>query len=104
MSIRKGDDVIAGGNTARIESQLNSNSVNPVQNRVIANKIQTVEGNVTDLQIQNSVITNKIQTIEGNVTDLQNNKQNTIVAGDGIVIDSDGVTINVGGLDCGTMS
>lgn len=83
MSVRKGNDVIAGGNTARIDAQLNSNSVNPVQNRVIANKIQTVENNITNLQ---------------------SHKQDTMVAGDGIVIDSDGVTINVGGLDCGTMS
>lgn len=83
MSLRKGNDVIAGGNTARIDSQLDTNSVNPVQNRVIANKIQTVENNITNLQ---------------------SHKQDTMVAGDGIVIDSDGVTINVGGLDCGTMS
>ena len=83
MSLRKGDDVIAGGNTTRIDSTLSTNSINPVQNKVIANKIQDIESNITDLQ---------------------NNKQNTMVAGSGIVIDPDGVTISVGNLDCGTMS
>lgn len=72
MSLRKGDDVIAGGNTTRIDSALNPNSINPVQNKVVASALNT--------------------------------KQNTMVAGDGIVIDPDGVTVNVGGLDCGTMS
>lgn len=83
MSLRKGDDVIAGGNATRIDSALNPNSINPVQNKAIAGKIQTIENDITALQTS---------------------KQDKIVAGDGIVIDPNGVTIGVGSLDCGTMS
>lgn len=75
MSVRKGDDVIAGGNTARIDSQLNSNSVNPVQNHVIVEalgekqatlvsgtNIKTINGTSIlgggDIEIQGGGVTN----------------------------------------------
>lgn len=83
MSLRKGDDLVAGGSVIKIDSSLNPNSINPVQNKAVANKIQNIDSDITDLQT---------------------NKQNNLIAGDGVVIDPDGVTINVGALDCGTMS
>ncbi len=43
MSLRKGDDVIAGGNTTRIDSVLNPNSINPVQNKVVTEAVTHID-------------------------------------------------------------
>lgn len=39
MSVRKGNDVIAGGTVITIDSSLNANSINPVQNSAITTAI-----------------------------------------------------------------
>ena len=77
MSVRKGDDVLAGGAPIRIDSALSTTSANPVQNSVITAALQTVDEALA-------------------------NKQDNISAGDGITIA--GNTVAVGNLDCGTMS
>lgn len=77
MSVRKGDDVLAGSAPIKIDSALSTTSANPVQNAIIAAAI------------------NNINTALGN-------KQDIISAGDGITITNN--TVAVGDLDCGTMS
>lgn len=81
MSVRQGDAVIAGGSPIKIDSSLNPLSVNPIQNKAVANKFGLVD--------------TAIETIN-------NTKQDNIIAGNGIVIDE--ATVAVGNLDCGTMS
>lgn len=49
MSLRKGDDIIAGGNTVKIESTLNPNSVNPVQNKAVAEAINAINTTLENL-------------------------------------------------------
>ncbi len=77
MSVRNGDKVIAGGNAMRVESTLSLTSANPVQNKVIAAAIQSID------------------VVLGT-------KQDIMSAGSGITIQSN--EIAVGNLDCGTMS
>lgn len=77
MSVRNGDKVIAGGNAMRVESALSLTSANPVQNKVIAAAIQSID------------------VVLGT-------KQDIMSAGSGITIQSN--EIAVGNLDCGTMS
>lgn len=76
MSVRKGNDVIAGGTVITIDSQVDINSINPVQNHAIAREIQGI-----DVVLET--------------------KQDNIVAGSGITITE--TTVAVGNLDCGTM-
>ena len=76
MSVRKGNDVIAGGTVITIDSQIDINSINPVQNSAIAREIQGI-----DVVLET--------------------KQDNIVAGSGITITE--TTVAVGNLDCGTM-
>ena len=76
MSVRKGNDVIAGGTVITIESQIDINSINPVQNSAIAREIQRI-----DVVFET--------------------KQDNIIAGSGITITE--TTVAVGNLDCGTM-
>lgn len=73
MSVRKGDDVLAGGNATRVDSALSPTSINPVQNHVITVALQTMDAQ----------------------------KQDNITAGSGIVKTDN--EIAVGNLDCGTM-
>ena len=47
MSVRKGDDVLAGGNATRVDSALSPTSINPVQNHVITAALQTKQDNIT---------------------------------------------------------
>ena len=77
MSVRKGNDILAGGAPIRIDSVLSPTSVNPVQNGVITAAI-------------------------GDINTALATKQDIISAGDGIIITNN--TVAVGDLDCGTMS
>ena len=77
MSVRKGNKVVAGGNSTRIDSALSLLSANPVQNKVITEAIQGID------------------VVLGT-------KQDIVSAGSGITIESN--EIAVGNLDCGTMS
>lgn len=84
MSVRKGNDVLAGSAPIKIDSALSSTSANPVQNCVIAAAI------------------NNINSAIGDINTALATKQDIINAGDGITITSN--TVAVGNLDCGTMS
>lgn len=84
MSVRKGNDVLAGSAPIKIEGALNPASANPVQNGVIAAAI------------------NNINSAIGDINTALATKQDIINAGDGITITSN--TVAVGNLDCGTMS
>ena len=41
MSVRKGNDVLAGSAPIRIDSTLNEDSVNPIQNKTVAAALNT---------------------------------------------------------------
>lgn len=43
MSVRKGNKVVAGGTSVRIDSQLSNTSANPVQNKVITQAINNID-------------------------------------------------------------
>lgn len=47
MSVRIGNKVIAGGNSITVDSALNVNSINPVQNGVIASAINNKQDTIT---------------------------------------------------------
>lgn len=47
MSIRKGNFVIAGGNSITVDSAINPNSINPVQNSAIANALALKQDTIT---------------------------------------------------------
>ena len=47
MSVRKGDDVLAGGNATRVDSVLSPTSINPVQNHVIDAALAAKQDNIT---------------------------------------------------------
>lgn len=90
MSLRQGDIVIAGGATVKIDSALNPNSVNPVQNRVITGALNNKQAKLTagdNITIENNVISADTASY---------------TAGSGITITDE--TIAVSDLDCGTMS
>lgn len=84
MSVRKGNDVLAGSAPIKIDSALNANSANPVQNAVITTAINNINSSIAYI---NTAL---------------DNKQDIISAGDGITITNN--TVAVGDLDCGTMS
>lgn len=84
MSVRKGNDVLAGSAPIKIDSALNANSANPVQNSVITTAINNINSSIVDINT----------TLD--------NKQDTISAGSGITITDN--TVAVSNLDCGTMS
>ncbi len=89
MSVRKGNDVLAGSAPLKIDNVLNEASVNPVQNSVItaalANKADAAT-TYTKTEIDEAIAT----------------KQDTISSGNGITIINN--VVAVGDLDCGTMS
>lgn len=90
MSVRQGNVVIAGGAPVRIDSALNLNSVNPVQNVVITGALNNKQAKLTagdNITIENNVISADTASY---------------TAGSGIIISDD--TIAVSNLDCGTMS
>lgn len=91
MSVRKGNDVLAGSAPIKIDSVLSPTSANPVQNGVITARFQTVESSVGDLVSDVAAINDILPT-----------KQDNLNAGDGITITN--TTVAVGNLDCGTMS
>ena len=90
MSVRKGNDVIAGGTVITIDSQIDINSINPVQNSAIAREIQGIDDVL-------ETIAREIQGIDV----VLETKQDNIVAGSGITITE--TTVAVGNLDCGIM-
>lgn len=89
MSVRKGDDIVAGGTPLKVDSSLNANSINPIQNGAVTSALTTKADSATTY--------NKTEVDEALAT-----KQDEISAGDGITITSN--TVAVGNLDCGTMS
>lgn len=91
MSVRKGNDVLAGSAPIKIDSVLSQTSANPVQNSVLVAKFQTVDSSIGDLS-------SDVETIN----DILPTKQDNINAGDGITITN--TTVAVSDLDCGTMS
>lgn len=64
----------ATGMSIPIDDELSETSINPVQNKVIALKIDQLQGSVLD--------------IKSDITDLQNDKQDKLTEGNGIDIDS----------------
>ena len=89
MSVRKGNDVLAGGIPLRVDSSLNVDSSNPIQNGAVARALQTKADAATTYT-------------KTEVDEALTNKQDNISAGDGITIADN--TVAVGNLDCGTMS
>ena len=69
------DGIAAGANKITVDSALSGTSTNPVQNRVVAERIGTIEANIK----QN---TSSISTINANVA----KKQDTLTAGANITI------------------
>lgn len=64
MSVRYGDKVVAGGASIRIDSQLSTTSVNPVQNKTITTAINTIG---TTLSTKQDVISD-LATIRSGAT------------------------------------
>jgi hypothetical protein len=77
MTVRKGNKVIAGGNSMTVDSSISATSPNPVQNQAIAAGFAQVNSEL-------------------------DTKQDKLIAGNGITIGNE-ETISVGNLDCGTM-
>lgn len=43
MSVRKGNKVIAGGNSITIDPEINATSPNPVQNKAVARAVNHID-------------------------------------------------------------
>lgn len=46
MSVRKGNDVLAGSAPIKIDSVLNANSANPVQNKTITQEVVAIKQDI----------------------------------------------------------
>lgn len=64
MSVRKGNDVIAGGIVIQIDNELSSTSANPVQNHVITEALSNINTALGDKQ-ETLVSGTNIKTING---------------------------------------
>ena len=110
MSVRKGNDVLAGGTSITIDNALSVASVNPVQNVVVTTALNTKADASTTY---NKTEVDSALASKADASDLQNyatvsdmntalaGKQDTISAGNGINITDN--TISIGNISCGTL-
>lgn len=86
--------IAEGANKTVVDTAINSNSTNPVQNKVIANELQDIWDEIRDIPsitvdtaisttstnpVQNKVITAKFQDIEDAIGDIENRKSESTV-------------------------
>lgn len=97
--------MLGNTNVINVDKAMSDTSVNPVQNNVVKEYVDITKEDVVsgyksadnNLQSQINAQSSVIDTNTSDITRLQTSKQNTLIAGDGIVIENNVISATGGG-------
>lgn len=97
--------MLGNTNVINVDKVMSDTSVNPVQNNIVKEYVDITKEDVVrgyksadnNLQSQINAQSSVIDTNTSDITRLQTSKQNTLIAGDGIVIENNVISATGGG-------